>query len=81
MEEEEHEDGKGQLAVAGEVLGSDPMAGAEARIAQPSAEGFDQREEMGGNVLETSLHPRVDKEGAELVRFFAVFGGIEGGVA
>ena len=69
LEEEEHEDGKGQLAVAGEVLGSDPMAGAEARIAQPGAERIDQREEIGGNTLKTSLHPHVDKEGEELVRY------------
>ena len=64
LEEEEHEERAGPLAVAGEVLGSDPMTGAEERIPQPGAERFDQRDEIGGNVLKTCLHPRGAKEGS-----------------
>ena len=69
LEEEEHEERAGPLAVAGEVLGSDPMTGAEERIPQPGAERFAQRDEIGGNALKTCLHPRVAKEGEELVRY------------
>src|ERR1017187_8410154 len=57
LQEKKHQQWESQLALTGEILRPHSMARQEVRIAQFSAQSFDQGDEVLGNVMNSSLHP------------------------
>src|SRR5664279_1859380 len=57
LQEKKHQQGESQLALTGKILRPDSMPNQEVGIAQLSAQGFDQGNEVLGNVMNNSLHP------------------------
>ena len=60
LQQKKHQQGKSQLALTGEILGSHSMASQEVLVAQLSAQSLDERGEMMGNVVDNRLHPQVN---------------------
>ena len=60
LQQKKHQQGKSQLALAGEILRSHAMASQEVLVAQLSAQSFDERGEIIGNVVDNRLHPQVN---------------------
>ena len=60
LQQKKHQQGKSQLALAGEILRSYSMASQEILVAQLSAQSFDERGEITGNVVDKRLHPQVN---------------------
>lgn len=56
LQGKEHDDGKGELALPGEILGAHPMARDERVIAQLATQRFDESDDMAGDGFE---HGRV----------------------
>src|ERR1019366_5633974 len=68
LQEKKHQQGESQLALTGKILRPDSMASQEVGIAQLSAQGFDQGDEVLGNVMNNSLHPHGNGGTAEHVQ-------------
>ena len=60
LQQKKHQPWKSQLALAGEILRSHSMASQEVLVAQLSAQSFDERGEIIGNVVDNRLHPQVN---------------------
>ena len=57
LQRKEHNDGKGQLTLAGEILGPHAMAYTEIRVAQLVTQRFDKTDDMIGNAFNNGAHP------------------------
>ena len=69
LQDQEHDDGKGQLTIAGEILRPHAMTSQEERVAPAGAEDFDQSDKVSRKITQNGLHPACDRANSELVLY------------
>src|SRR5580700_4965452 len=69
LEDKEHDNGEGQLALTSEVLRPHAVTSQEIRVVQFGAQGFDEGDEIGWYIVQNCSHPKVNTGMAKFVQY------------